>query len=42
MSKPVPLFSTGKMKVHYLFQDGSVMAEEYDQKTNALDSKLNL
>lgn len=32
-------FSLGKRKVHYLFEDGNEMAEEYDLKTDELVSK---
>lgn len=31
--------SLGKRKVHYLFEDGKEMAEEYDVKTGQLVSK---
>lgn len=32
-------FSSGKRKAHYLFEDGSEMAEEYDLKTDELVCK---
>lgn len=32
----------GKRKVHYLFDDGKEMAEEYDMKTDELIRKLSL
>lgn len=31
--------SPGKRKIHYLFEDGKEMAEEYDVKTGQLVSK---
>ncbi|KAI2668427.1 Protein DPCD [Labeo rohita] len=35
-AKKTALISDGKRKVHYLFEDGSEMAEEYDLKTDEL------
>lgn len=31
-----PVLSLGKRKIHYLFEDGKEMAEEYDLKTHQL------
>ncbi|XP_046693546.1 protein DPCD [Silurus meridionalis] len=38
-AKKTALISDGKRKVHYLFTDGTEMAEEYDMKTDALLSR---
>ncbi|XP_072513509.1 protein DPCD [Salminus brasiliensis] len=38
-SKKTALISDGKRKVHYLFADGSEMAEEYDMRTDELVSR---
>ncbi|XP_043105900.1 protein DPCD [Puntigrus tetrazona] len=38
-AKKTALVSDGKRKVHYLFEDGSEMAEEYDLKTDELVSR---
>ncbi|XP_076839047.1 protein DPCD [Brachyhypopomus gauderio] len=38
-SKKTALISDGKRKVHYLFTDGSEMAEEYDINTDVLVSR---
>ncbi|XP_051560619.1 protein DPCD isoform X1 [Myxocyprinus asiaticus] len=35
-AKKTALISDGKRKVHYLFEDGNEMAEEYDLKTDEL------
>ncbi|XP_020646451.1 protein DPCD isoform X1 [Pogona vitticeps] len=35
-ARKTALISDGKRKVHYLFDDGKEMAEEYDMKTNQL------
>lgn len=35
-SKKTAIISDGKRKVHYLFDDGKEMAEEYDMKTDEL------
>ncbi|XP_059409229.1 protein DPCD isoform X2 [Carassius carassius] len=35
-AKKTALLSDGKRKVHYLFEDGDEMAEEYDLKTDQL------
>ena len=34
-----PALPLGKRKIHYLFEDGKEMAEEYDVKTGQLVSK---
>lgn len=34
-----PALPLGKRKIHYLFEDGKEMAEEYDMKTGQLVSK---
>ncbi|XP_060755530.1 protein DPCD [Neoarius graeffei] len=38
-AKKTALISDGKRKVHYLFTDGTEMAEEYDMKTDELLSR---
>ncbi|KAF5909290.1 protein DPCD, partial [Clarias magur] len=38
-AKKTALISDGKRKVHYLFTDGTEMAEEYDTKTDELLSR---